>query len=55
MHGEMTQEDRVNYLQAFLEGEYSIIVSTPILGRGLDLLNVTQVRLVKLLSLSFSF
>jgi len=39
-----TQEERTTILKSFIDGLFQIIVSTPgILGRGLDLLHVSQV------------
>ncbi|KAG6535136.1 DEAD-box ATP-dependent RNA helicase 41-like [Zingiber officinale] len=43
IHGEKTMKDRREILRQFLTGEISIIVSTGVLGRGIDLLKVQQV------------
>lgn len=48
IHGEKSQKERNEILQDFINGEYPIIVATGVLGRGLDLLNVTEVRLASL-------
>ncbi|XP_065022981.1 DEAD-box ATP-dependent RNA helicase 41-like [Musa acuminata AAA Group] len=43
IHGEKTMKERRESLQLFLTGEVSILVSTGVLGRGVDLLKVHQV------------
>lgn len=43
LHGDMTQERRSAVLQGFLEGKHMCVVATGVLGRGLDLVSVTQV------------
>lgn len=43
IHGEKAMSERREVLRLFLTGEVSIIVSTGILGRGIDLLKVQQV------------
>ncbi|CAJ0837358.1 11165_t:CDS:2 [Entrophospora sp. SA101] len=43
IHGDKPQEERIQILNSFLEGEYEIIVSTGVLSRGLDLPNVKMV------------
>ena len=43
LHGDMVQERRSAVLQGFLEGKHMCVVATGVLGRGLDLVNVTQV------------
>ena len=43
MHGEKVQNERTRILQAFLAGEYGVLVCTGVLGRGLDLRCVKQV------------
>ena len=43
MHGEKVQNERTRILQAFLAGEYDVLVCTGVLGRGLDLRCVKQV------------
>lgn len=45
VHGDKTQNERTAVLQAFINGDHPIIVSTAVLGRGLDLLRVDMVRL----------
>lgn len=39
----MAQERRSAVLEGFLEGKHMCVVATGVLGRGLDLVNVTQV------------
>ncbi|CAG8613725.1 10418_t:CDS:2 [Ambispora gerdemannii] len=51
IHGDKTQEERTQVLQAFLAGEYDIIVATGVLSRGL---NLTNVRMVVLFDMAFS-
>ncbi|XP_072982284.1 DEAD-box ATP-dependent RNA helicase 41 [Typha latifolia] len=43
IHGEKTMKDRRDILRMFLMGEIPVIVSTGVLGRGIDLLKVCQV------------
>ncbi|WOL15306.1 DEAD-box ATP-dependent RNA helicase 41 [Canna indica] len=43
IHGEKTMKERREILKLFLMGEISIIVSTGVLGRGVDLIKVCQV------------
>ncbi|CAG8621290.1 2617_t:CDS:2 [Ambispora leptoticha] len=51
IHGDKVQEERTQVLQAFLAGEYDIIVSTGVLSRGL---NLTNVRMVVLFDMAVS-
>lgn len=46
LHGDMVQERRSEILQEFLEGKHSVLVATNVLGRGIDLFSVRQVRCV---------
>ncbi|XP_006892154.1 PREDICTED: probable ATP-dependent RNA helicase DDX59 [Elephantulus edwardii] len=43
MHSEKPQIERKNILKGLLEGDYDVVVSTGVLGRGLDLINVKLV------------
>ncbi|XP_068930624.1 probable ATP-dependent RNA helicase DDX59 isoform X3 [Petaurus breviceps papuanus] len=43
MHSDKTQVERTRILQGLFRGEYEVIVSTGVLGRGLDLINVKLV------------
>ncbi|NXN11986.1 DDX59 helicase, partial [Indicator maculatus] len=43
MHSEKTQVERTDILQGLLHEKYEVIVSTGVLGRGLDLVNVKLV------------
>ncbi|XP_001641091.2 probable ATP-dependent RNA helicase DDX59 [Nematostella vectensis] len=43
MHGDKPQAERAQILQDFLAGECPLVVSTAVLGRGVDLLNIRQV------------
>ncbi|XP_071607129.1 probable ATP-dependent RNA helicase DDX59 isoform X2 [Heliangelus exortis] len=43
MHSEKSQVERTDILQGLLQEKYEVIVSTGILGRGLDLINVKLV------------
>lgn len=43
IHGEKSMKDRRECLRLFITGEISVLVSTGVLGRGVDLLNVRQV------------
>ncbi|XP_078497123.1 putative ATP-dependent RNA helicase DDX59 isoform X2 [Lissotriton helveticus] len=43
IHSEKTQSERTRILQGLLQGEYEVVVSTGVLGRGLDLVNVKLV------------
>ena len=45
IHGDMAQERRSEILSGCLEGKYSVVVATNVLGRGLDLVSVKQVEL----------
>lgn len=48
IHGEKTMIERRENLRRFLTGEVSVVVSTGVLGRGMDLLKVRQVILFDL-------
>nr|XP_045012619.1 probable ATP-dependent RNA helicase DDX59 isoform X2 [Jaculus jaculus] len=43
IHSEKSQVERRNILKGLLEGEYEVVVSTGVLGRGLDLVSVKLV------------
>ncbi|XP_039185472.1 probable ATP-dependent RNA helicase DDX59 [Crotalus tigris] len=43
MHAEKSQSERTAILQGLLQGEYEVVVSTGVLGRGLDLVNIKLV------------
>lgn len=43
IHGEKPMPERRQILKSFLTGELSVVVATGVLGRGLDLLKVSQV------------
>lgn len=43
MHSEKSQVERKNILKGLLEGDYEVVVSTGVLGRGLDLVSVRLV------------
>ena len=43
IHGDMAQERRSEIVRGCLEGKYSVVVATNVLGRGLDLVTVRQV------------
>ncbi|XP_029394629.1 probable ATP-dependent RNA helicase DDX59 isoform X2 [Mus pahari] len=43
IHSEKSQVERRDILKGLLEGEYEVVVSTGVLGRGLDLVNVKLV------------
>ncbi|XP_018111830.1 probable ATP-dependent RNA helicase DDX59 isoform X2 [Xenopus laevis] len=43
MHSDKSQMERMKILQGLLQGEYDVVVSTGVLGRGLDLVNVKLV------------
>ncbi|XP_040841351.1 probable ATP-dependent RNA helicase DDX59 isoform X2 [Ochotona curzoniae] len=43
MHSEKSQTERKDILQGLLEGDYDVVVSTGVLGRGLDLVSVRLV------------
>ncbi|KAG9296284.1 hypothetical protein G9A89_014876 [Geosiphon pyriformis] len=45
IHGDKTQQERIEILNAFLQGTYEVIVSTGVLSRGLNLTNVNMVIL----------
>ena len=43
LHGEMEQKIRIRILEDFKDGKYSVLVSTGVLGRGIDLPSCQQV------------
>ncbi|GAB2297171.1 DEAD-box ATP-dependent RNA helicase 41 [Dionaea muscipula] len=43
IHGEKSMKERRNTMQSFLLGEFSVLVATGLLGRGIDMLCVRQV------------
>ncbi|XP_075792792.1 putative ATP-dependent RNA helicase DDX59 [Pelodiscus sinensis] len=43
MHSDKSQTERINILQGLFEEKYEVVVSTGVLGRGLDLVNVKLV------------
>ena len=43
MHGDKSQSERSMILESFLAGECPVLVCTALLGRGIDLPNVSQV------------
>ncbi|XP_016043154.1 probable ATP-dependent RNA helicase DDX59 isoform X3 [Erinaceus europaeus] len=43
IHSEKSQIERKNILKGLLEGDYEVVVSTGVLGRGLDLISVKLV------------
>ncbi|KAM5205921.1 putative ATP-dependent RNA helicase DDX59 isoform 1-T2 [Hipposideros larvatus] len=43
MHSEKSQVERESILKGLLDGEYEVVVSTGVLGRGLDLISVKLV------------
>ncbi|XP_032734106.1 probable ATP-dependent RNA helicase DDX59 [Lontra canadensis] len=43
IHSEKSQTERKNILKGLLEGDYEVVVSTGVLGRGLDLISVKLV------------
>ncbi|XP_075689508.1 putative ATP-dependent RNA helicase DDX59 [Rhinoderma darwinii] len=43
IHSEKPQSERTKILQGLLQGEYDVVVSTGVLGRGLDLVHVKLV------------
>jgi len=43
VHGDKSQTERSDILKSFIQGTYPVIVSTAVLGRGLDLLRVDMV------------
>ncbi|XP_044528734.1 probable ATP-dependent RNA helicase DDX59 isoform X4 [Gracilinanus agilis] len=43
MHSDKSQIERTSILQGLFQREYEVVVSTGVLGRGLDLINVTLV------------
>lgn len=45
IHSDKTQDMRTDILQQFLAGAHDLLVSTNVMGRGLDLVNVRQVIL----------
>ena len=45
MHGDKSQSERNKVLESFLAGECPVLVCTPVLGRGIDLPNVSQVNI----------
>lgn len=44
MHGDMAQERRTAVVEGLLEERYSVVVTTNVLGRGVDLSVVQQVH-----------
>lgn len=44
MHGDKSQSERSKVLESFLAGDYPVLVCTSLLGRGIDLPRVSQVR-----------
>jgi superfamily II DNA/RNA helicase len=40
----MAQERRTDILKEFLDNHHSVLVTTNVLGRGVDLVNVKQAR-----------
>ena len=44
LHGDMAQEKRSEILREFLNNQHSVLVTTNVLGRGVDLMNVKQAR-----------
>ncbi|KAM5149037.1 putative ATP-dependent RNA helicase DDX59 [Mantella aurantiaca] len=43
IHSDKSQSERTRILKGLLQGEYDVVVSTGVLGRGLDLVNVKLV------------
>ena len=43
MHGDKSQSERSNTLESFQAGDCPVLVCTSLLGRGIDLPNVSQV------------
>lgn len=43
IHGDKTMSERSEILKSFLMGEFDVLVSTGLLGRGMDLVSVRQV------------
>lgn len=43
IHSEKSQTERMKILEGLLEGDYDVVVSTGMLGRGLDLINIKLV------------
>jgi ATP-dependent RNA helicase DDX59 len=43
IHGDKSQQERSTILSAFKQSDFPVLVATGVLGRGIDLLNVTQV------------
>lgn len=43
MHGDKSQSERSRVLESFLAGECPVLICTALLGRGIDLPNVSQV------------
>lgn len=43
MHGDKSQSERSRILESFLAGKCPVLVCTALLGRGIDLPNVSQV------------
>uniref|UniRef100_A0A8C6VJ16 RNA helicase n=1 Tax=Naja naja TaxID=35670 RepID=A0A8C6VJ16_NAJNA len=43
MHAEKSQSERTAILQGLLQGKYEVVISTGVLGRGLDLVNIKLV------------
>lgn len=44
LHGDITQTQREKTLNAFREGNFSVLVATDVAARGLDIPNVDLVR-----------
>ena len=44
LHSDKTQEERTSILENFRNGLYDILVSTNVMGRGIDLQNIRQVK-----------
>jgi len=45
MHGDKSQSERNRVLESFLAGQCPVLVCTALLGRGIDLPNVSQVHI----------
>ena len=48
LHGDKPQRMRSQVLEDFQNGSYQVLVSTSVLGRGIDLLNVVMVCIILL-------
>ena len=48
MHGDKPQSERSRILECFLGGECPVVICTSLMGRGMDLPNVSQVRIQEL-------